>query len=81
MDIKILVKNVKQNFIGHFLLQVQQMLYFPNIVHFLYNSPHYNMDLDITWPCRGFHCFNHGILQRSYRKMTMKFPKKSELEV
>ena len=45
-----------------------------NTVHSLYNTPRYNMDLDITQPCGSQFFFYHGILQKNYRKM-MKFYK------
>ena len=35
----------------------------------VYNTPHYNSDLDITWSCCGFHFFNDGILQRKYNSL------------
>ena len=38
-------------------------------VQSLYNTPHYNTDLDITHSCNSF----HGILQRNYRKMTIEW--------
>ena len=31
------------------------------------------MDLNITWSCCVSHIFYHGILQRNYRKMTIKW--------
>ena len=39
-----------------------------------YNTPHYNMDLDINWSCLGFHFFYNGILQRNCMKMTIAWP-------
>ena len=33
----------------------------------LYNTPHYNMALDITFSCRGSQIFHHEI-QGSYRQ-------------
>ena len=43
------------------------------IVQFLYSTPHYNMDLDITQSCCGFQIIYHGILQRNDRKMCIKW--------
>ena len=31
----------------------------------LYNTPHYNINLNIIWSCCGSHFFNHEILQRN----------------
>ena len=42
-------------------------------VQTLYNILHYNTDLDITRPCCGSQTFDHWILQRNYRKMTIKW--------
>ena len=42
-------------------------------VHSLYNIPHYNIDLDITRSCGSQFSFFHGILQRKYRKMTIRW--------
>ena len=39
-----------------------------SIVQSLYNTPRYNMDLDIMLAI-----FYHGILQRNYRKMTFNW--------
>ena len=44
-----------------------------NTVQLLYNTPHYSMDLDITWSCCGSQIFYHGILQRNYKKITIKW--------
>ena len=43
-------------------------------VQSLYNMPHYDTDLDITLSCCGSQIFyrNHVILQRIYRKRTIK---------
>ena len=41
-------------------------------VQSLYNAPHYNTVLDITQSCSGSQMFfNHELLQRNYRKMTI----------
>ena len=39
----------------------------------LHNMPHFNTDFDVTWSFCCPHIFFYlGILQRNYRKMTMK---------
>ena len=40
-------------------------------VQFLYNTPLYNIDLDITLSFCGSKNFKHGNLQRNYKKMTI----------
>ena len=42
-------------------------------VQSLYKTLHYKMDLDITRSCCGSQVFNHGILPKNYRKMTIKW--------
>ena len=42
-------------------------------VQSLYNTPHYNTDLDITRSDYGFQFFYDGILQRNHRKITLKW--------
>ena len=50
---------------------------FQNTAQALYNTPHYNTDLNnntvILWlpKCIAMELFCHGILQRNYRKMTI----------
>ena len=44
-----------------------------NRLQSFYSIPPYNTDLDITQSCCGSQFFYHGILQRNYRKMTIKW--------
>ena len=39
----------------------------------LYNISHYNSDFNRTWLYWGSQFFYHGILQKNYRKMTIKW--------
>ena len=39
---------------------------------YLYKTWHYSMEFDITGSCCGSQIFYHEILQKNYRKMTMK---------
>ena len=39
----------------------------------IYNTSHYNMDLDITRSSCGYQNFYNGILQRNYSKMTITY--------
>ena len=63
-------------FLTRFHMKYQALFCFLKVVtvQSLYNTPHYNTDLDIT--CHGVakKKVNHGILQRNYKKMTIKWP-------
>ena len=42
-------------------------------VQSLYNTPNFNMNVNLTHSCCVSQFFYHGILQRNYRKMTIKW--------